>query len=452
MPPRRSRSPGRTRTATRDVRDRQPAHARPLYDGPTVSGSPLTAGSPVTDVSGRVTYVSTAGVLGRRLVHLHRQRRHAVGPATVSINVTNAAPAFNQNLPNRTDAEGAAISLSSPATDVDNDTLTYAATGLPTGLSIDHVDRPHLRHDREHRATGQPLLDQSITVSDDGGTTVGRTDTFTWTVDNTNRLPTFNQDLTGTAPTARASDHAARSGHRSRRRHPDLRGHRPAPGLSINPATGRSPARSLQRGRRQPVLRERHGERRRRNHHRATPTRSPGPSPNTNRPPDARTRTSHRYRRRGRLVTRSRPRAPTPTATPCTSPRPGLPPGLTINPIHRHDLRDGRARRRRRQSLLAHLHGQRRRWHHVRRHRHVHAGHLRDHNLAPTSTRTCRTARPRRPQGLPLCVRHRPRRRPADLRRHGPARRPVDQLLHRADLRHDRRQRGRDSPFTVQLP
>ena len=46
---------------------------------------------------------------------------------------TNRAPSFDQDLGNRTNAEGALISLDAGATDPDGDTLTYAATGLPAG-------------------------------------------------------------------------------------------------------------------------------------------------------------------------------------------------------------------------------------------------------------------------------------------------------------------------------
>ena len=51
--------------------------------------------------------------------------------------IVNAAPAFGQDLPDRSDAEGAVVNLSAGATDPDNDTLTYSATGLPDGVSID---------------------------------------------------------------------------------------------------------------------------------------------------------------------------------------------------------------------------------------------------------------------------------------------------------------------------
>jgi hypothetical protein len=49
----------------------------------------------------------------------------------------NRPPAFDQVLPDRTDTEGDAVSFSAAATDPDGDPLTYGATGLPAGVSID---------------------------------------------------------------------------------------------------------------------------------------------------------------------------------------------------------------------------------------------------------------------------------------------------------------------------
>ena len=51
--------------------------------------------------------------------------------------IVNSAPSFDQNLTDRSDAEGAAVSFSAGATDPDDDTLTYSATGLPAGIGID---------------------------------------------------------------------------------------------------------------------------------------------------------------------------------------------------------------------------------------------------------------------------------------------------------------------------
>ena len=78
------------------------------------------------------------------------------------------------NLVDRTDNFGATANLDSDATDADGDTLTYSATGLPTGASI-------------APATGvisgtlntAGIYSVTVTVSD-GSLTA--TDTFTWTV------------------------------------------------------------------------------------------------------------------------------------------------------------------------------------------------------------------------------------------------------------------------------
>ena len=60
----------------------------------------------------------------------------------------NLPPTFDQNLANRTDPEGTVVTLDAGATDPDGDPLTYAATNLPAGLSINTVDRPDHRHDQ----------------------------------------------------------------------------------------------------------------------------------------------------------------------------------------------------------------------------------------------------------------------------------------------------------------
>ncbi len=63
-------------------------------------------------------------------------------------------------------------------------TLTYSATPLPPGLTLDADDRPDQRHAHlRERGHVHPV---TVTVSD--GTASG-TQTFTWTVTNVNRRP-----------------------------------------------------------------------------------------------------------------------------------------------------------------------------------------------------------------------------------------------------------------------
>ena len=79
---------------------------------------------------------------------------------TWTVTKPNREPTFDQNLGNRTDLEGAVISLDAGATDPDGDPLTYAATNLPTGLSISSTTGLITGHHREHRRGQQPVQRQ----------------------------------------------------------------------------------------------------------------------------------------------------------------------------------------------------------------------------------------------------------------------------------------------------
>ena len=99
-------------------------------------------------------------------------------PLTTSqVAIVNSPPTFAQDLGNRSDAEGAVVSLAATATDPDNDPLTYEATNLPPGLSI-------------NATTG--LISGTIALGAEGSYNVAvsvregalpdATDFFTWTV------------------------------------------------------------------------------------------------------------------------------------------------------------------------------------------------------------------------------------------------------------------------------
>ena len=82
------------------------------------------------------------------------------------------------------------ISLDAGATDADGDPLTYAATGLPAGLSLD-TSSGLISGTLSSSSAG--VHNVTVTVRD--GSSVDASDSFTWTVTNTNQDPTFNQDL-----------------------------------------------------------------------------------------------------------------------------------------------------------------------------------------------------------------------------------------------------------------
>ena len=120
------------------------------------------------------------------------------------VSVVNSAPHFTTNLQDRSDTVGDVANLDANATDADNDALTYSATGLPAGISIDPASGV-ISGTLGAGAAGTHNV--TITVSDG---TLTDTDTLTWTVASANTppvvdsvsvapaSPTTNQTLTAT--------------------------------------------------------------------------------------------------------------------------------------------------------------------------------------------------------------------------------------------------------------
>ena len=102
-----------------------------------------------------------------------------------------SAPANNPpvvtNPGNKTNNEGAAVNLQVVATDADNDPLTYGATGLPPGLSINTSTGLITGTVSSTAANGSPYA-SSVSASDASATD---TKNFTWTInDNTSPVVT----------------------------------------------------------------------------------------------------------------------------------------------------------------------------------------------------------------------------------------------------------------------
>jgi hypothetical protein len=114
---------------------------------------------------------------------------------SAQVTVVDSPPAFNQNLGNRTDGEGATVSLSAAATDPDNDPLTYAATGLPPGLGINATTGLISGQITAGAAANSPYA-ASITVRQ--GATPDATDTFTWTVTGPGTPPVITPGVVST--------------------------------------------------------------------------------------------------------------------------------------------------------------------------------------------------------------------------------------------------------------
>ncbi len=106
--------------------------------------------------------------------------------ATVSITVTsvNDTPTLTNPGP-QSSAEGSSPSLQIVAADVDGDTLTYAASGLPTGLSISPTTGL-ISGDLDFASAGSYPVTVTVT---DGIIASPVEASFTWTVGGTNRAP-----------------------------------------------------------------------------------------------------------------------------------------------------------------------------------------------------------------------------------------------------------------------
>ena len=108
----------------------------------------------------------------------------ATAPFVWTVTDTNAAPTIT-NPGNQTDAEGDSVSVAIAAADVDGQVLTYSASGLPNGLSIDAATGL-ITGSLNYDTAGSSPYTVTVTVTDGQ---VSRSVTFTWTVTNVNRPP-----------------------------------------------------------------------------------------------------------------------------------------------------------------------------------------------------------------------------------------------------------------------
>ena len=98
---------------------------------------------------------------------------------SAQVSIENTAPVFGANLPNRTDFEGAAVSVSAGATDADGDPLTYEATGLPAGITLNATNGLLSGTIATGAASASPY---NVSISVREGAVADAVDSFTWTV------------------------------------------------------------------------------------------------------------------------------------------------------------------------------------------------------------------------------------------------------------------------------
>ncbi len=112
---------------------------------------------------------------------------------TFTWTVNNPAPTVGAPIADQIDNDGAAISLDVSGAFGDDDSLTFSATGLPAGLSV-NATTGVIAGTLAANASQSGPYSVDVTADDGQGGTV--TDTFTWTVNNP--TPTASTDNYGT--------------------------------------------------------------------------------------------------------------------------------------------------------------------------------------------------------------------------------------------------------------
>lgn len=105
----------------------------------------------------------------------------AEGAAKTSgqVTVVDSPPVFAQDLPDRTDAEYTAVSFPATAIDPDGDPITYGATGLPAGVTINTSTGVVGGTIGAGASAGSPY---DVTVTAVAASAAAAPDTFRWTV------------------------------------------------------------------------------------------------------------------------------------------------------------------------------------------------------------------------------------------------------------------------------
>jgi cold shock CspA family protein len=101
---------------------------------------------------------------------------------------TNASPTITTSLPDRSDTEADTVSFAVAATDSDDDDLSFSATGLPPGISIDS-DSGLVAGKIGYTAAAASPYTTVVRVSDGQGGEDA--ETFAWSIDDLNRPPTI---------------------------------------------------------------------------------------------------------------------------------------------------------------------------------------------------------------------------------------------------------------------
>ena len=171
-------------------------------DGDMLSVASASApnGTVVINADGSITYTPNANFNGTDTVtYTISDGNGGTSTATVTITVSpqNDAPTADAALPAQSNSDADAVSVSTAGnfSDLDGDTLSFAASGLPAGLVIDPATGVISGTiDRSASQIGGGVYSVTVTASDGNGGTVSST--FIWTV--INPAPTAVNDTAST--------------------------------------------------------------------------------------------------------------------------------------------------------------------------------------------------------------------------------------------------------------
>ncbi|NJS13814.1 MAG: tandem-95 repeat protein [Sphingopyxis sp.] len=162
----------------------------PDGDPLTVTGASATNGTVVINANNTITFTPNANYNGpATITYTISDGQGGTATATIPVTVTavNDAPVRVGSLPPQTNADAQAginVATAGAFSDVDNATLTYSATGLPAGLSINAatgaITGTINRSASQGGAAGVYAV--VVTATDAAGAAV--TQTFSWTVTN----------------------------------------------------------------------------------------------------------------------------------------------------------------------------------------------------------------------------------------------------------------------------
>ena len=173
----------------------------PDGDPLTVTSAVAANGSVVINPNGTITYTPRANFNGTdTITYTISDGQGGASTATVTVTVApvNDPPVVDAPLVNQANRDGAAVSVpvAGNFSDLDGDTLTFSASGLPVGLTINPATGVISGTiDRSASQVNGGVYTVSVTASDGKGGTV--TTAFTWTV--TNPAPTATNDAATTA-------------------------------------------------------------------------------------------------------------------------------------------------------------------------------------------------------------------------------------------------------------